>query len=148
MASVDNVVCPSLSQVPLSGPGYVALPPEVALWSCPSPPYLPEHTTCLLQMVFPRLLPGFIGRDHHLYNRRILKVDWPSGVSGPARLPGVLSSVPHVPRVSPQPAAPAGGGGSSPPCCWRNSGEEPMALSGPTQGSEPIFCLENWACGS
>lgn len=41
-------------------------------------PYLSDHTTCLLQMVFPRLLPGFVSRDHHLYNRRVLKVDWPS----------------------------------------------------------------------
>ncbi|KAJ8787414.1 hypothetical protein J1605_023074 [Eschrichtius robustus] len=29
-------------------------------------------------MVFPRLSPGFISRDHHVYNRRILKVDWRS----------------------------------------------------------------------
>lgn len=74
-----------------------------------------------------------------MYNRRILKVDWMSGLSG--LLACVYPSTHQIPRVRPQPSDPGVGRRRQ----WASLSSQVMqgknlrTSLGPAQVSEPIF---------
>lgn len=75
-----------------------------------------------------------------MYNRRILKVDWTSGLSG--LLPCVFPSTHQIPRVRPQPSDPGGRRRQRASLISQvTQGKNLRTSLGPAQVSKPIFCL-------